>query len=78
MFYTKKKNARINNSLAPGAAQTPIIQFQVMAIIKLRHLHIFFNNVPLSKGLQLRFIINFNQSTSKLTNAGGVQYRNHS
>ena len=60
------KNARINNTLTVGAAQTPIVQFQVMAIIKLRHLHNFFNNVPLSKGLQLRFIINFNQTTSLL------------
>jgi len=53
---------------AGGAAASPVVQVQVMAIIKLRHLHNFFNNIPLSKGLQFRFIINFNQSTSTITN----------
>jgi len=53
---------------AGGGAASPVIQVQVMAIIKLRHLHNFFNNIPLSKGLQFRFIINFNQSTSTVTN----------
>tara|TARA_R100001086_G_scaffold232689_1_gene154016 strand:- start:436 stop:2154 length:1719 start_codon:yes stop_codon:yes gene_type:complete len=50
-------------NIATSAGGSPIIQTQVMAIVKLRHLHNFFNNVPLSKGLQFRFIINFNQST---------------
>jgi hypothetical protein len=54
--------------VAGGAAASPVIQVQVMAIIKLRHLHNFFNNIPLAKGLQFRFIINFNQSTSTITN----------
>jgi hypothetical protein len=42
-----------------------------MAIIKLRHLHNFFNHVPLAKGLQFRFILNFNQHTQQIdtTNA---------
>jgi hypothetical protein len=53
---------------AGGGAASPVIQVQVMAIIKLRHLHNFFNNIPLAKGLQFRFIINFNQSTSTVTN----------
>jgi hypothetical protein len=39
-----------------------------MAVIKLRHLHNFFNHVPLAKGLQFRFIINFNQHTQTITN----------
>jgi hypothetical protein len=54
--------------VAGGAGASPVVQVQVMAIIKLRHLHNFFNNVPLAKGLQFRFIINFNSSTSTLTN----------
>ena len=53
---------------AGGGAASPVVQVQVMAIIKLRHLHNFFNNIPLAKGLQFRFIINFNQSTSTVTN----------
>jgi len=65
------KNA-IFNLVAGAAAQSPLIQVQVMAIIKLRHLHSFFNNICLSQGLQFRFIINFNNSTSTLTAAGDV------
>jgi hypothetical protein len=53
-----------------GASDSPVVQVQVMAIIKLRHLHSFFSVVPLSRGLQFRFIINFNQTTTKLTSDG--------
>mgnify|MGYP003111768981 CR=1 FL=1 len=58
---TLYKNSVFNISTSAGGS--PLIQTQVMAVVKLRHLHNFFNNVPLSKGLQFRFIINFNQST---------------
>lgn len=54
--------------VAGGGAASPVVQVQVLAIIKLRHLHNFFNNIPLAKGLQFRFIINFNQATSTVTN----------
>jgi len=53
---------------AGGAGNSPVVQVQVMAIIKLRHLHNFFNHVPLAKGLQFRFILNFNQHTQTITN----------
>ena len=53
---------------AGGSTASPVVQTQVMAIIKLRHLHNFFNHVPLARGLQFRFIINFNQSTSTVSN----------
>lgn len=69
---TLYKNQVVANSLTPANNQTPIIQTQVMAVIKLRHIHNFFNNVPLSKGLQFRFIINFNQSTTLLSQGGGT------
>lgn len=56
-------------TLYTGAGDdSPVIQTQVMAVIKLRHLHNFFNHVPLARGLQFRFIINFNQSTSTVSN----------
>jgi hypothetical protein len=54
-----------------GASESPVIQTQVMAIVKLKHLHSYFQNVPMSKGCQYRFIFNLNQSTSTLTTAGG-------
>tara|TARA_R100000278_G_scaffold62795_1_gene50793 strand:+ start:159 stop:1877 length:1719 start_codon:yes stop_codon:yes gene_type:complete len=53
---------------AGGGSASPVLQVQVSAIIKLRHLHNFFNNVPLAKGLQFRFIINFNASTTTVQN----------
>lgn len=61
---------QVYNIVAGGAAASPLVQVQVMAIIKLRHLHNFFCNVPLSRGLQFRFIINFNQCTQSLTSDG--------
>jgi len=57
---------------AGSGVQSPVVQVQVMAIIKLRHLHNFFNHVPLAKGLQFRFILNFNQHTQTITNDGTV------
>ena len=53
---------------AGALAASPVVQVQVMAVIKLRHLHNFFNHVPLAKGLQFRFILNFNQHTQTITN----------
>jgi len=55
-----------------GATDSPVVQVQVMAVIKLRHLHNFFNHVPLAKGLQFRFILNFNQHTQTITNNATV------
>jgi hypothetical protein len=57
---------------AGGAAASPVVQTQVMAIVRLKHLHSYFQNVPMSKGCQYRFIFNLNQSTSTLTTNGTV------
>lgn len=51
--------------------ESPVVQTQVMAIVRLKHLHSYFQNVPMSKGCQYRFIFNLNQSTSTLTTAAG-------
>ena len=55
---------------AGGASASPVVQTQVMAIVRLKHLHSYFQNVPMSKGCQYRFIFNLNQSTSLLTTDG--------
>ena len=52
------------------ATHSPVVQTQVMAIVRLKHLHSYFQNVPMSKGCQYRFIFNLNQSTSTLTTDG--------
>ena len=51
---------------------SPVVQTQVMAIVKLKHLHSYFQNVPMSKGCQYRFIFNLNQATSVLATNGTV------
>jgi hypothetical protein len=53
-------------------SHSPVVQTQVMAIVKLKHLHSYFQNVPMSKGCQYRFIFNLNQSTSTLTTNGTI------
>ena len=63
---------QVFNLVAGGVANSPVIQVQVNAIIKLRHLHNFFNHVPLCKGMQFRFILNFNQHTQTITNNATV------
>jgi hypothetical protein len=40
-----------------------IIQIQIMAVIQLKHLHSFFSNVPLLKGVFMKATLNLNQST---------------
>lgn len=40
-----------------------IIQIQIMAIIYLKHLHSFFSNVPLLKGVFMKMTLNLNQTT---------------
>jgi hypothetical protein len=65
---TKLYKNQVFNLVAGAVGASPIVQVQVMAVIKLRHLHNFFNHVPLCKGLQFRFIINFNQHTQTINN----------
>jgi hypothetical protein len=40
-----------------------IIQIQIMAIIYLKHIHSFFSNVPLLKGVFMKMTLNLNQTT---------------
>jgi hypothetical protein len=77
VFLTKSAadqlyKSQVITKAAGGATASPVVQTQVMAIVRLKHLHSYFQNVPMSKGCQYRFIFNLNQSTSTLTTAGGV------
>jgi hypothetical protein len=54
-----------------GATTQAGIQYAIMATIKLRHIHSFFQNIPLMKGLFMKMTMNLNQSSvSVLTPAG--------
>ena len=63
-YIYKKQDA---TAVVPG-----VFQVAITAIIKLKHLHSFFNKIPLSKGLFLKLTLNLNQSSVSLTRAGGV------
>lgn len=43
------------------------IQYNIMAIIQLKHIHNFFQNVPLLKGVFMKMTLNLNQSSLTLT-----------
>lgn len=49
-----------------------IVQIQVLGIIKLKHLHHIFSQIPLAKNLQWKLILNLNQSITKINVATGV------
>ena len=63
-YIYKKQNA---TAVLPG-----VFQVAITAIIKLKHLHSFFNKIPLSKGLFLKLTLNLNQSSVSLTRVAGV------
>lgn len=75
VFLTKSAadqlyKSQVITKYAGDGSNSPVVQTQVMAIVKLKHLHNYFQNVPMSKGCQYRFIFNLNQSTSVLTTDG--------
>lgn len=47
------------------------IQYNIMAIIQLKHIHNFFQNVPLLKGVFMKMTLNLNQSSLTLGQANG-------
>lgn len=49
------------------AADAGVFQVAITAIIKLKHLHSFFDRIPLAKGLFFKMTLNLNQSSVDLT-----------
>jgi hypothetical protein len=49
-----------------------IIQIQIMAIIYLKHIHSFFSNVPLLKGVFMKMTLNLNQTTVSDVCSGAI------
>lgn len=56
---------------APGVAAQAAIQYAIMATIKLKHLHSFFQNVPLLKGAFMKMTLSLNQSSVTVTTPAG-------
>ena len=53
--------------------QAQSIQWSVMATIQLKHIHNFFQNVPLLKGVFMKMTMNLNQSSLTITSNGDAQ-----
>lgn len=60
------------NTIAQVAINTAgVFQVSVMAVIQLKHIHSFFNMVPLLKGVFMKMTLNLNNATSTVTVAAG-------
>lgn len=57
----------VSRKVNPAAGVTACIQYSIMATIKLKHLHSFFQNVPLLKGVFMKMTLNLNQSSITIT-----------
>lgn len=55
-----------------NATNQGVFQISIMATIYLKHLHSFFASVPLLKGAYMKATINLNNTTTRLTTAGGL------
>lgn len=65
-YIFNKINAGTNAILQPGVFQQAIV-----GIIKLRHLHSFFQEIPLMKGVFFKMTMNLNQTYFTLNKSGG-------
>lgn len=68
-LYKSHISAKINGAVAgtnPG-----VIQHAIMAIIELKHIHSFFQNVPLLKGVFMKATLNLNQPQIEVTVGAG-------
>ncbi len=54
-----------------GAAQVGVIQYAIQGILQLKHMHNFFQQVPLVKGLFFRLTLNLNQPSVIVSGGAG-------
>ena len=64
--YIFNKVNGVNNT-RPG-----VFQQAIMATVYLRHLHSFFDSVPLLKGVFMKLTLNLNNTTTSFSSAGGA------
>lgn len=55
------KSYIFNKANPPNAGEAGVLQIAIMAIIQLKHVHSFFQNVPLLKGVFMKATMNLNQ-----------------
>lgn len=56
----------ISSKVNSGAGVFARIQYSIMATIRLKHLHNFFQNVPLLKGVFMKMTLNLNQTSVRI------------
>ncbi len=61
-----------NKITGVNAANQGVFQISIMGMIYLRHLHSFFNYMPLLKGIFMKLTLNLNNTTIAFTSAGGA------
>jgi hypothetical protein len=57
----------ISSKLNAAAGAIARIQYSIMATIRLKHLHNFFQNVPLLKGVFMKMTLNLNQTSVRIS-----------
>lgn len=62
----------IYNKITGAVGTKAVIQQAIIGQIKLRHLHNFFQEVPLLKGVFMKLTLNVNNTSFSFTTAGGV------
>lgn len=69
-LYKSHISSKIN-AVTPGTT-AGVIQYSIMAIIQLKHIHSFFQNVPLLKGVFMKATLNLNQPQVELSVGTGA------
>jgi len=62
----------IFNKTNPDNTNHGVIQYAIQGILQLRHLHSFFNQIPLLKGLFLKLTLNLNQPSVTVSPGAGT------
>jgi len=65
---TRTAGVITNTANAISITTAPILQINLMAIIKLKHIHSFFNMCPLLKGVFMKLTLNLNNTTTTIVN----------
>jgi len=62
--------SHIFNKVDSGAAANGVLQIAIMGFIHLRHIHSFFNQIPLIKGAFMKLTLNLNNCSTNFTCVG--------
>jgi len=81
-YVITRTSGQLTTTVANAISVTtaPILQINLMAIIKLKHIHSFFNMCPLLKGVFMKLTLNLNNTTTTIINtysgtgAGALSY----